>query len=183
MANESNPFSPFSVFNYRKILLPMIKGENKEEQEEEEEEEEEEEGEQQQPDSTDPIDKRQLIKKFFQKVNDLFPLLPGTTLDSIVVQFYQLKKEIINCDPNWKFMTSDFRYLADILPLLDAIHIGSEENIADVTRNVKICQRLSCTTRIWKQEKSLGSLDVENWVDFLYPQPQDSGAVSRHGQS
>ena len=112
MANESNPYNQFSDFNYRKILLTMIKGEEEEEQQQE---------------SAYPIDKRQLIKNFFQKVNDLYPLPPGTTLDSIVVQFYQLKKELLNCDPNWKFMTSDFRYLSYILPLLGAILIASEK--------------------------------------------------------
>jgi hypothetical protein len=117
--------------------------------------------------------RQQLIKNFFQKANDLFPLQPGTNLDSIVVQFYQLKKEIINSDPNWKFMMADFRYVANILSLLDAIDIGSEENLPDVTRNVKFCQKLYHTTRCWKQEKSLGHFDVEKWVEFLYPQPKD----------
>ena len=124
--------------------------------------------------SSNPVDKQQLIKNFFQKVNDLFPLQPGTNLNSIVVQFYQLKEEIINLDPDWKFITPDIRYVANILSLMDAINIGPEENIPDVTRNVKFCQRLCHTARIWKQEKSLGNLDVEKWVDFLYPQPEDS---------
>ena len=119
--------------------------------------------------SANPVDKMQLIKNFFQKVNDLFPLQPGTTLDSIVVQFYYLKKEIMNLDPNWKFMTSDNQYLANILPLLDAINIESEENIPDVTRCVKICQRLYHSTRIRKKENPLWNFDVEKLVDFLYP--------------
>jgi len=119
--------------------------------------------------SANPVDKMQLLKNFFQKVNDLFPLQPGTTLDSIVVQFYYLKKEIMNLDPNWKFMTSDNQYLANILPLLDAINIESEENIPDVTRCVKICQRLYHSTRIRKKENPLWNFDVEKLVDFLYP--------------
>ncbi len=96
MANESDPYDQFSDFNYRKILLTMIKGEEEEEEKEQQE-------------NAIPVDKRQLIKNFFQKVNDLFPLPPGTTLDSIVVQFYLLKKELMNCDPSWKFMASDIR--------------------------------------------------------------------------
>jgi len=107
MANESNSYNQFSNFNCRKIFLAMIERENKEGPQE----------------SANPVDKMKLIKNFFQKVNDLFPLQPGTTLDSIVVQFYYLKKEIMNLDPNWKFMTSDNQYLANILPLLDAINI------------------------------------------------------------
>ncbi len=71
-------------------------------------------------------------------------------------------------------MPSDIRYVANILSLLDAIDIGSEEKIPDVTRNVTICQRLYHTNRTWKQEKSLGNFDVERWVEFLYPQPEDS---------
>jgi len=66
MANESNPYNQFLIFNYRKILLAMIKGDNNGEEPQE---------------SVDPIDKRQLLKIFFQKVNDLFPLQPGTTFD------------------------------------------------------------------------------------------------------
>ena len=144
----------------------------------EEEEEEGEEEEEEREESAIPIDKRQLIKNFFQKVNDLFPLPLRTTLDSIVVQFYQLKKELMNCDPNWKFMASDIRYMADILPLLDAINIESEKHIPDVTRCVKICQSLYHTTRIKKKENPLWNLDEERLVDFLFPnlnesQPED----------
>ena len=136
----------------------------------EEEEEEEEEEEQRQKEGKDnSIDKKQLIKKIIQEVNDLFPLPPGTTLDSIVVKFYQLKKKIMNFDPDWKFMTSDIRYIADILPLLDAISIESEKHIPDVTRCVKICQGLYHATRIRKKENPLWNFDVEKLVDFLYP--------------
>ncbi len=141
---------------------------------EEDKEEEEEEGKGELQDSADPIDKRRLIRKFFQKVNDLFPVPPGTTLESIVVQFYQLKKEIMNCDPDWKFMASDIQYMANILPLLDAINIESEKHIPDVTRCVKICQSLYHTTRIKKKENPLWNLDVERWVDFLYPNLNES---------
>ena len=95
-------------------------------------------------------------------------------MDSIAIKFYQLKKELLNCDPNWKFMTSDIQYIADILPLLDAIKIGSEKEIPDVTRCVKICQRLYHTTRIKKKDNSLCDLDVERLVDFLYPHLNES---------
>ncbi len=77
MASEGDPYDQFCNFNYRKILLEIIKEENNMES----------------SSSSNPVDKQQLIKIFFQKVNDLFPLQPGITLDSIVVQFYQLKKE------------------------------------------------------------------------------------------
>ena len=169
--------------NYRKILLAMFEEEEDgggEEEEEEkkgrgEEEEEEEEEEQRQKEGKDnSIDKKQLIKKIIQEVNDLFPLPPGTTLDSIVVKFYQLKKELLNCDPNWKFMTSDIQYIADILPLLDAIKIGSEKEIPDVTRCVKVCMGLYHNTRRRKTVDPLWNLDVESLVEFLYPHLNES---------
>ncbi len=131
MASEGDPYDQFINFNYRKILLEIIKEEDNME-----------------VCSSIPVDRQQLIKNFFQKVNDLFPLQPGTTFDSIVVQFYQLKKEINNLHPIWKFMTADIRYVANILSLLDAVDIGPEENIPDVMRNVTIFQRLYHTTRI-----------------------------------
>ena len=169
--------------NYRKILLAMFEEEEDrggEEDEEEkkgrgEEEEEEEEEEQRQKEGKDnSIDKKQLIKKIIQEVNDLFPLPPGTTLDSIVVKFYQLKKELLNCDPNWKFMTSDIQYIADILPLLDAIKIGSEKEIPDVTRCVKVCMGLYHNTRRRKTGDPLWNLDVESLVEFLFPHLNES---------
>jgi hypothetical protein len=167
--------------NYRKILLAMFEEEEEDGGEEEEEEEEEEkkgrgeeEEQRQKEEKANSIDKKQLIKKIIQEVNDLFPLPPGTTLDSIVVKFYQLKKKIMNFDPDWKFMTSDIRYIADILPLLDAINIESEKHIPDVTRCVKICQRLYHTTRIKKKDNSLCDLDVERLVGFLYPHLNES---------
>ena len=136
MADESDPYKQFSDFNYRKILSALMRWEEEEEEGEIKEEEMKEREQQQQQQSVIPIDKRQLIKNFFQKVNDLFPLPPGTTLDSIVVQFYQLKKELMNCDPNWKFMASDIRYIADILPLLDAINIESEKKHSRRCRHI-----------------------------------------------
>jgi hypothetical protein len=152
MADESDPYKQFSDFNYRKILSALMRWEEEEEEGEKKEEEMKEREQQQQQQSVIPIDKRQLIKNFFQKVNDLYPLPPGTTLDSIVVQFYQLKKELLNCDPNWKFMTSDFRYLSYTLPLLDAILIASEQEIPNVSRCVKVCMELCRDTRRRKKE-------------------------------
>ena len=144
------------------------KGRGEEEEEEEEEEQRQKEG------KDNSIDKKQLIKKIIQEVNDLFPLPPGTTLDSIVVKFYQLKKELLNCDPNWKFMTSDIQYIADIFPLLDAIKIGSEKEIPDVTRCVKVCLGLYHNTRRRKKGDPLWNLDVESLVEFLYPHLNES---------
>jgi hypothetical protein len=169
----------FMISTTEKILIALMRWEEEEKGKEEEKKERE------QQESVIPIDKRQLKRIFFQKVNDLFPLPPGATLDSIVVQFYQLKKELLICDPNWKFMTSDFRYLGYILPLLDAINIQSEKHLPDVTRCVKVCKGLYHETRIRKKEDPLWNLDVERLVDFLYPQPpeEESGAVSQHGQS
>jgi hypothetical protein len=130
MANESDLYDQFSDFSCRKILFALMSWEEKEEEEGKKRKKEEEmkEGEQQQQQQrVIPIDKRQLVKNFFQEVNDLYPLPKGATLNSVAIKFYQLKKELLNCDPNWKFMTSDFRYLSYILPLLDAILIASEK--------------------------------------------------------
>jgi hypothetical protein len=168
MADESDPYKQFSDFNYRKILFALMRWE---EEEEKEKEEEMKEREQQQQQSVIPIDKRQLVKNFFQEVNDLYPLPKGTTLNSTAIKFYQLKKELLNCDPNWKFMTSNFRYLSYILPLLDAMTIASETELPDVSRCVKVCMKLYHNTRIRKTEDPLWNLDVENLVEFLYPQP------------
>ena len=168
MADESDLYKQFSDFSYRKILFALMMWEEKKEDEEEEEGRRKEQ-------SVNLIDKRQLIKKFFQEVNDLYPLpKEGATLNSIAIKFYQLKKELLNCDPNWKFMTSDIQYIADILPLLDAIKIGSEKEIPDVTRCVKVCLGLYHTTRIKKKDNSLCDLDVERLVDFLYPHLNES---------
>jgi hypothetical protein len=166
MADESDLYKQFSDFSYRKILFALMMWEEKKEDEEEERRKEEQ--------SVNPIDKKQLVKNFFQEVNDLYPLPKGATLNSIAIKFYQLKKELLNCDPNWKFMTSDIQYIADIFPLLDAIKIGSEKEIPDVTRCVKICQRLYHTTRIKKKDNSLCDLDVESLVEFLYPHLNES---------
>jgi len=166
MADESDLYKQFSDFSYRKILFALMMWEEKKEDEEEERRKEEQ--------SVNPIDKKQLVKNFFQEVNDLYPLPEGAILNSIAIKFYQLKKELLNCDPNWKFMTSDIQYIADIFPLLDAIKIGSEKEIPDVTRCVKICQRLYHTTRIKKKDNSLCDLDVERLVDFLYPHLNES---------
>ena len=168
MADESDLYKQFSDFSYRKILFALMMWEEKKEDEEEEEGRRKEQ-------SGNLIDKRQLIKKFFQEVNDLCPLpKEGATLNSIAIKFYQLKKELLNCDPNWKFMTSDIQYIADILPLLDAIKIGSEKEIPDVTRCVKVCLGLYHNTRRRKKGDPLWNLDVESLVEFLYPHLNES---------
>jgi len=163
MADESDLYKQFSDFSYRKILFALMMWEEKKEDEEEERRKEEQ--------SVNPIDKKQLVKNFFQEVNDLYPLPEGAILNSIAVKFYQLKKELLNCDPNWKFMTSNFRYLSYILPLLDAMTIASETELPDVSRCVKICMKLYHETRYRKEEDPLWTLDVEKVVEFLYPRP------------
>jgi hypothetical protein len=86
----------------------------------------------------------------------------------------------MKCDPNWKFMTSDFRYLGYILPLLDAIKIESEKkHFPDVTRCVKVCMGLYHDTRIRKKQDPLWNLDVERLVDFLYPNLNESQPKDR----
>jgi hypothetical protein len=168
MADESDLYKQFSDFSYRKILFALMMWEEKKEDEEEEEGRRKEQ-------SVNPIDKKQLVKNFFQEVNDLYPLpKEGATLNSIAIKFYQLKKELLNCDPNWKFMTSDIQYIADILPLLDAIKIGSEKEIPDVTRCVKVCLGLYHNTRRRKKGDPLWNLDVESLVEFLYPHLNES---------
>jgi hypothetical protein len=184
MANESDLYDQFSDFSYRKILFALMSWEEKEEEEgkkRKKEEEMKEREHQQQQQRVIPIDKRQLVKNFFQEVNDLYPLPKGATLNSVAIKFYQLKKELLNCDPNWKFMTSDFRYLSYTLPLLDAILIASEQEIPNVSRCVKVCMELCRDTRRRKKEDPLWNLDVESLVDFLYPQlskEEESGAAS-----
>ena len=111
------------------------------------------------------------MKNFLQEVNDLYPLPKTTTLNSTAIKFYQLKKELLDCDPNWKFMTSNFRYLSHILPLLDAMTVASETESPDVSRCVKICMKLYHETRYRKEEGPLWNLDVEKVVEFLYPLP------------
>ena len=174
MANdEKNPYDVFCDFSYRKIICALLDWEKIKEEEERRnkgEEMMEIEGGQQQA-SVAPVDKRQLVKNFLQEVNDLYPFPKETTLNSTAIKFYQLKKELLNCDPNWKFMTSNFRYLSHILPLLDAMTVASETELPDVSRCVKICMKLYHETRYRKEEDPLWNLDVEKVVEFLYPQP------------
>jgi len=142
MADESDLYKQFSDFSYRKILFALMMWEEKKEDEEEEGRKKEQ--------SVNLIDKRQLIKNFFQEVNDLYPLpKEGATLNSI-------------------------QYIADILPLLDAIKIGSEKEIPDVTRCVKVCLGLYHNTRRRKKGDPLWNLDVESLVEFLYPHLNES---------
>jgi hypothetical protein len=172
MADESDLYEQFSDFSYRKIITALIKWEDENREEERKKKEEEMmETDREQQQSVVPIDKRQLIKNFFQEVNDLYPLPEGVTLNSIAIRFYQLKKELLNCDPNWKFMTSYFQYLSYILPLLDAIKIASERELPDASRCAKICMELYRNTGRRKKEDPLWNLDAESLVDFLYPQP------------
>ena len=174
MANEKNPYDVFCDYSYHNILRVLLKWEEKEEEEEEERKkggEEMMEIEREQPASVVSIDKRQLVKNLFQEIIDLYPLPKGTTLNSTAIKFYQLKKELLNCDPHWKFMTSNFRYLGYILNLLDAMTIAPVTDIPDVSRCVKICMKLYHETRYRKEEDPLWNLDVEKVVEFLYPQP------------
>ena len=173
MANdEKNPYDVFCDFSYRKIICALLDWEKiKEEEERRNKGEEMMEIEREQPISVASVYKRQLVKNFLQEVNDLYPLPKETTLNSTAIKFYQLKKELLDCDPNWKFMTSNFRYLGYILPLLDAMTVASETELPDVSRCVKICMKLYHETRYRKEEDPLWTLDVEKVVEFLYPRP------------
>ena len=184
MANdEKNPYDVFCDFSYRKILCALLDWDKIKEEEERRnkgEEMMEIEGGQQQA-SVALVDKRQLVKNFLQEVNDLYPLPKTTTLNSTAIKFYQLKKELLNCDPNWKFMTSNFRYLGYILPLLDAMTVASETELPDVSRCVKICMKLYHETRYRKEEDPLWTLDVERVVEFLYPRPPKEEEEEKEG--
>ena len=186
MANdEKNPYDVFCDFSYRKIICALldwekIKREKEEKRKNKEEEMMEIDGEQQQA-SVAPVDKRQLVKNFLQEVNDLYPLPKTTTLNSTAIKFYQLKKELLGCDPNWKFMTSNFRYLGHILSLLDAMTVASETESPDVSRCVKICMKLYHETRYRKEEDPLWTLDVERVVEFLYPRPPKEEEEEKEG--
>jgi len=74
MADESDLYEQFSDFSYRKIITALIKWEDENREEERKKEEEMMETDREQQQSVVPIDKRQLIKNFFQEVNDLYPL-------------------------------------------------------------------------------------------------------------
>ena len=183
MANdEKKPYDVFCDFSYRKILCALLDWDKiKEEEERRNKGEEMMEIEREQQASVAPVDKRQLVKNFLQEVNDLYPLPKTTTLNSTAIKFYQLKKELLDCDPNWKFMTSNFRYLGYILPLLDAMTVASETESPDVSRCVKICMKLYHETRYRKEEDPLWTLDVEKVVEFLYPQPPKEEEEEKKG--
>ena len=168
-------------------------------------------------------DMDQLLHRYFEAVNNLYPPWRGEDVLVKVARVVYLKSKINQLDPSWKLLDSHNGRVAKILMYLDQMDVDAkhsynhslglkvceelrsispwrldkevvqnfnserkqepEKNIPDVTRCVKVCMGLYHDTRIRKKEDPLWNLDVERLVDFLYPQPLESGAVSQHGQS
>ena len=61
-------------------------------------------------------EKELLIKNLFKVINEIFIVIPGVTLDEIVLQVRDTKKRILEIDPNWKLGNKSVSYTHLTLP-------------------------------------------------------------------
>ncbi len=102
-----------------------------------------------------PLDnKRQLVTLMLQTIENFVPLETRPAPEGMTIYLYELKKEIIRQDPQFKFINSYNDYIFRILTLLDYLDVSKEYDTESHGKTVHmICRETRNIKRIdpsWK---------------------------------
>jgi len=73
-------------------------------------------------------DKDQLLHRYFEAVNDLYPPWRGEDVLVKVARVVDLKSKIHQLDPSWKLLDSDNGRVAKILMYLDQMDVDAKHS-------------------------------------------------------
>ncbi len=110
------------------------------------------------------INRDELVIDVLQAINVLVPSEIVPAPESLILYLYELKKKIIELDPNWKFMNPHNDYIFRILILLDALDISVAFNLEE---HRKICHLICRETRDIRRINSLWKMNTTSIVEFL----------------
>ncbi len=98
--------------------------------------------------------KKQLITLMLQ---NFVPSEPRPAPEAMAIYLYELKKEIIKHDPEFKFINSYNDYIFRTLSLLDYLDVSKEYDTEDHVKTIRmICRETRDIRRIdplWKMDK------------------------------
>jgi hypothetical protein len=109
------------------------------------------------------IHRNQLVADALRAVYTLVPSETVPAPESLVLYLYELKKKIIEIDPNWKFMSPYNDYIFRTLILLDALDVSESLDL----EMRKICQLICRETRDIKRFNPQWKFKVEEIINFL----------------
>ncbi len=102
--------------------------------------------------------KKQLITFMLQTIENFVPLESRPAPEGMAIYLYELKKEIIRQDPEFKFINSYNDYIFRTLTLLDYLDVSGEYDTKDHGKTIHmICQETRDIRRIntlWKMDKT-----------------------------
>jgi hypothetical protein len=102
--------------------------------------------------------KKQLITLMLQTIENFVPSEPRPAPEGMAIYLYELKKEIIKHDPEFKFINSYKDYIFRTLTLLDYLDVSKEYDTEDHGKTIHmICGETRDIRRIdplWKMDKA-----------------------------
>jgi hypothetical protein len=97
------------------------------------------------------VDKDQLLHRYFEAVNDLYPPWRGEDVLVKVARVVDLKSKIHQLDPNWKLLDSVNGRVAKILMCLDNMDVGASWAF-NHSLGLKVCEELRSISP-WRLDK------------------------------
>jgi hypothetical protein len=102
--------------------------------------------------------KKQLITLMLQTIENFVPSEPRPAPEGMAIYLYELKKEIIKHDPEFKFINSYNDYIFRTLTLLHYLDVSKEYDTEDHGKTIRmICRETRDIRRIdplWKMDKN-----------------------------
>ena len=112
--------------------------------------------------------KRQLVANILKAVDTLVPSEVKPVPENMIVILYNMKKKIIELDPNWEFNNPYNNYIFRLLILMDALNVNETFNLE---RHGKICHMLCRETRDIRRKNPLWKMDTSLIIEFINSAP------------
>ena len=111
-------------------------------------------------------DKDQLLHRYFEAVNDLYPPWRGEDVLVKVARVVDLKSKIHQLDPSWKLLDSDNGRVAKILMYLDQMDVDAKHSY-NHSLGLKVCEELRSISP-WRLDKEV----VQNFNSERKQEPE-----------
>jgi hypothetical protein len=98
-------------------------------------------------------DKDQLLHRYFEAVNNLYPPWRGEDVLVKVARVVNLKSKIHQLDPSWKLLDSDNGRVAKILMYLDQMDVDAKHSY-NHSLGLKVCEELRSISP-WRLDKEV----------------------------
>jgi hypothetical protein len=109
-------------------------------------------------------EKELLIQNLFKLINEIFVVKPGVTFDGIILQVRDIKKRILEIDPNWKLGSKHFHYVHEVISLIDGVNALDETNLE---KQRKPFRKILKTTKALRQTDQLWRMNPKVILEFL----------------